>query len=69
MERRRKILTAIRRFFYLKESDSPDYMSPEEIAEIMSRPLTKEQEAGFPREFARDMAQILEEEKSIKQPA
>lgn len=69
MERIKKILTAVRKFFYLKKSDSPGYLSTEEIADIMSRPLTPEQEASFPREFARTVTWILEKEKPANQSA
>ena len=65
MEKTKKTITSIRRFFYLKESERPGYVSVEEIAEIMNRPLTPEQEARFPREFAKTVAQILNEEKLI----
>jgi len=57
MKRIKGIITNVRKFFYLKENERPDYMSDEEI----NRPLTKEQEekCPFPREFAKTVAQIL----------
>lgn len=62
MEKIKKIVTAIRKFFYVKESERPGYMSVEEIARIMNYPLTKEQEESFPREFAKTVRELLESE-------
>ncbi|MDD2753639.1 MAG: hypothetical protein PHT44_03460 [Candidatus Portnoybacteria bacterium] len=60
MEKIKKILSAIRKFFCTKESERPGYVSVEEIARIMNSPLTKEQEESFPREFAKTVAELLE---------
>ena len=60
MEKIKKIATAIRKFFYLKASDLPGYMSAEEIAEAMRpRPMTQEYKDKLPCEFAKTVSAIL----------
>lgn len=66
MKKIKKILTAVRKFFYLKKSDLPGYMSAKEIAELMNRPPSNIEPSKSLVQFAKTVSKILEAEEAHK---